>query len=43
MPKISKDTAIRDKIIIYLRTALKIARGTFKGIGIKKKDVKRIV
>ncbi|HAM86752.1 MAG TPA: galactoside O-acetyltransferase [Lactobacillus sp.] len=37
MPKISKDTAIRDKIIIYLRTALKVARGTFKGIGIKKR------
>lgn len=37
MPKISKDTAIRDKIIIYLRTALKVARGIFKGIGIKKR------
>lgn len=37
MPKISKDIAIRDKIIIYLRTALKVARGTFKGIGIKKR------
>lgn len=37
MPKISKDTAIRDKIIIYLQTALKVARGIFKGIGIKKR------